>query len=296
MLLVTGTAEKVGQAVLAELSAKGVAVRVLAEDASLPGPVAANVEIVQADMADEHSLRQALAGVEAAFLAAPLSPRMAEFHSRFAAAAKAVGMPRIVQLSGVGADSGMCCARALRWWGQSETSTRGFPSVTHLRPTFQMQMLLKFYTPAGAQGVIAGPFRSGKWTFVDGRDVGAVAAAALMDPKYAGRALTITGSEELTYAEVAERLGKALDKQVKYVDITANEARGRLQMYGVPPVMIEALLELWDACASKLINVAPTDVVKEVTGREPRTLEAFARDYREQFFKAREAAPAAITA
>lgn len=285
MFLVTGATEKVGQAVLAELSAKAIPVRVLIEDSSQLGPVAANVEVIQADALDERSLKQALAGVEAAFLAAPLSPKMAEFHAKFAAAAKSVGMPRIVQLSGVGADSGMCCVRALRWWGQIETAISDFPSVTHLRPTFLMQMLLKFYSSVGPQGTIAGPFRSGKWTFVDGRDVGAVAAAALVDPKYAGRTLTVTGSEELTYTQVAERLSKILDKPVKYVDITANEARGRLQMYGAPPVMIEALLELWDACASKLVNVAPTDVVKELTGREPRSLEEFARDYREYFLK-----------
>lgn len=285
MFLVTGATEKVGQAVLAELSAKAVPVRVLVEDASQLGPVAANVEIIQAEVCDEHSLKQALAGVEAAFLAAPLGPKMTEFHARFAAAAKSVGMPRIVQLSGVGADAGMCCIRALRWWGQSETAVSGFPSVTHLRPTFLMQILLKFYSSVGPQGVIAGPFRSGKWSFVDGRDVGAVAAVALMNPEYAGRTLTVTGSEELTYAEVAERLSKVLDKPVKYVDITANEARGRLQTYGAPPVMIEAMLELWDACASRMINAAPTNVVKETTGREPRTLEQFARDYREHFLK-----------
>lgn len=285
MFLVTGATDKVGQAVLAELSAKAVPVRVLTDDSSQLGPVPANVEVIQADVCDEHSLKQALTGVEAAFLAAPLSPKMAEFHARFAAAAKSVGMPRIVQLSGVGANSGMCCVRALRWWGQLETAISGFPNVTHLRPTFLMQMLLKFYSSVGQQGLIAGPFRSGKWTFVDGRDVGAVAAVALMDPKYAGHTLTVTGSEELTYTEIAERLTKALDRPVKYVDITANEARGRLQMYGAPPVMIEALLELWDACASKLVNIAPTDVVKEVTGREPRTFEEFAKDYREHFIK-----------
>ena len=47
--------------------------------------------------------------------------------------------------------------------------------------------------------------------------------------------------------------------------------------------MIEAKLELWDACASNLINVAPNSVVKEVTGREPRSLEDFVRDYKDRF-------------
>jgi uncharacterized protein YbjT (DUF2867 family) len=283
MLLVTGATESIGQALLAELTDKAVAVRVLVSDPARVGPVAANIQVVQGDLSDDQAVKRALEGVEAAFLASSLCPQMAELHSRFVTAAKAAGVPRIVQLSGVGADSGMCCARALRWLGQIETSTRDFPGATRLRPSFLMQHLLKFYSTAGQQGVIAGPFRSTKWTFVDARDVAAVAAAALLDSKFAGQAYTVTGAESLTYLEVAERLGRVLDKPVRYVDITANEARGRLQAVGVPPVIIEATLELWDACASKLINVAPTAVVTEVTGREPRSFEQFAHDYRERF-------------
>ncbi len=66
-------------------------------------------------------------------------------------------------------------------------------------------------------------------------------------------------------------MSRILDKPVRYTDITANEARGWLQGKGLSPVMVEAKLELWDACASNLINAPPTQVVKEVTGREPRS-------------------------
>ena len=155
--------------------------------------------------------------------------------------------------------------------------------VTRLRPTIQMQMLLEFAPGIMQHGLIAGPFRSTQWTWVDARDVAAVGAAALRDPAHADQTYVITGSESLSYHQVAERLGAALGKSIRYTDITANEARGWLQAKGVPPVMIEAKLELWDACASNLINVAPTSVVKEVTGRDPRTLEDFARDYKESF-------------
>lgn len=283
MLLVTGATEEVGRAVLAELGGKSVDVRVLVSDASRLGPLPENIHVVQGDSTDDETLRRALQGVEAAFLASEMCPKMSEHHARFVAAAKAVGVPRIVQLSGVGADSGMCCARILRWLGQVESAAKGTASVTHLRPTFLMQHLFKFYSATGAQRVIAGPFRSGKWTLVDARDVGAVAATILLNPEFAGRSYTVTGGEALTYQEVAERLSRVLDKPVKYVDITANEARGRLQAAGAAPVMIEATLELWDACASKLINVEPTQAVKEVTGRAPRTFEEFAQDYRERF-------------
>jgi hypothetical protein len=79
---------------------------------------------------------------------------------------------------------------------------------------------------------------------------------------------------------------RVFGRPVRYTDITANEARGWLQGKGLSPVMIEAKLELWDACASNLINAPPTQVVKEVTGREPRTIDEFARDYKKQFLTA----------
>lgn len=284
MLLVTGATGNVGRAVLSELAGRQVPVRAFVRDPRKLGPVAENVEVVTGDIFDDESLRRAFDGVEAAFLASAWSPRMAELHLRCVMAAKAAGVSRIVQLSGVGASRELCCARALQWLGQVECATRSAGiQVTHLRPTFFMQNLLRFAPCIAQQGVIAGPFRSSEWTFVDARDVGAVGAQALLDPAHAGQAYVVTGNESITYQEVAERLGRVLGKPIRYQDITANEARGRLQATGASPVMIEATLELWDACASKLINVAPTTVVKDITGREPRSLEEFARDYKPMF-------------
>lgn len=284
MLLVTGATGNVGRAVLNELAGRSVPVRAFVRDPHKLSPVAENIEVVIGDIFDDESLRRAFEGVEAAFLASAWSPRMAELHLRCVMAAKAAGVSRIVQLSGVGASREICCARALQWLGQVESTTKAAGiQVTHLRPTFFMQNLLRFAPSIAEQGVIAGPFRSCKWTFVDARDVGAVGAHALLDPAHAGQAYVVTGNESLTYEEVAERLSKVLGKPVRYQDITANEARGRLQAMGESPVMVEATLELWDACASKLINVAPTTVVKDITGREPRSFEEFAREHKSMF-------------
>jgi uncharacterized protein YbjT (DUF2867 family) len=284
MFLVTGATGNVGRAVLNELAREPVPIRALVRDPSRLVIAARNVEVMGGDIHDEASLQRAFQGVEAAFLASAFSPRMAELHLKCVMAAKAAGVSRIVQLSGVGADKHVCCARALRWLGQIENATQEANiGVTHLRPTFFMQNLFKFASSIAQHGVIAGPFRSSKWTFVDARDVGAVGARAMLDPAHAGKAYTVTGNESLTYQEVAEKLSKVLGKPIRYTDITANEARGRLQASGASPVMIEATLELWDACASKLINVAPTNVIREFTGYEPRTLEEFVAEHRSIF-------------
>jgi uncharacterized protein YbjT (DUF2867 family) len=287
MYLVTDVTGSIGRAVVAELANQSVPVRYLNAVGSPPFLVdAANVEAVTVDSNDAASLDRVLEGVEAAFLATPVAPQMAEAHLRFIGAAKTAGVKRLVQLSGVGANAGMCCARVLRWFGQAEAKAEmSGLGLTRLRPTTLLQNLLEFAPSIAQQGLIAGPFRSTKWTWVDARDVGAVAATALKDDSHAGRTYTVTGRESLNYQETAERLSRVLGKPIRFTDITANEARGWLQAKGMSPIMIEAKLELWDACASNLINVAPTDIVKEVTGREPRSMEDFARDYKGQLLQ-----------
>ena len=296
MILVTDVTGHVSKAVVAELAQQSVSVRVLTPEgaaaaASMLDPgnaaypeLATHVEWIRGSACDMNVLATALNGVEGIFLASPLSPKMADEHLRVVTAAKSAGLKRIVQLSGVGADADMCCTRVLRWFGQAETSIESEAlSITRLRPTFLMQNLLEFTASIAEHGVIAGPFRSIKWTWVDARDVAEVAVAALTDSAHSGKTYTVTGSETLSYQEVADRLGRVLGKPIRYTDITANEARGWLQGRGVQPVMVEAKLELWDACASNLINVAPTDIVKEITGKAPRSIDAFARDYRSRF-------------
>jgi len=284
MILVTGATGNVGSAVLAELADKPVNVRAFVRDPARLTVRAPNIEVVQGDFASESDVRRALDGVDVAFLASNFSPSMVDLQSRFIALAKITHVRRLVHLSGVGANMQICCARALRWLGQLEaTAADSGMTVTNLRATFFMQNLLQFASTIKQQGIIAGPFRSGRWTFVDARDVGAVGAVALLNEQHDGKTYVVTGSEALSYQEVAERLSKKLDKSVRYLDITANEARGRLQATGSSPVMIEATLELWDACASNLINVAPTSVVRDLTGRAPRSLEDFVADHRSRF-------------
>jgi uncharacterized protein YbjT (DUF2867 family) len=284
MFLVTDATGHVGKAVIAELASHSVPFRVLVQPTAEPPQLPANAQAAPCNFNDEASVQRAVQGVEAIFLACPSMPQITESQLRLLRVAKAADVQRVVQLSGVGANAEMCCARMLRWYGEAENAIAATGlQVTRLRPTIQMQMLLEFAPGIAQHGQIAGPFRSTRWTWVDARDVAAVAVAALRDRAHAEKTYVITGAESLSYHEVAERLSAVLDKQIRYTDITANEARGWLQAKGVPPVMIEAKLELWDACASNLINVAPTSVVREVTGREPRSLEDFATDYKASF-------------
>ena len=285
MLLVTGATGKVGSAVLAELANRSHRVRALVRDPAKLTVKAPNIEVVSGDFADPSSLDVALVGVEAAFLASAFDPKMSELQMNFAEASKRAKIPRVVLLSGVGANARQCCVRTLRWHGQVESSLQAAGiETTSLRAAFFFQNLLKLGITK--DGIIAGPFRNIKWPWIDARDVGAVAAAALTDAKHIGQTYTLTAPDLLSYHEVAERLTAVLQTPIRYLDISANEARGRLRLEGGSPVLIEAKLELWDAFASGYIKVEPSQIVKEIVGREPRSLEDFARDYRSRFQRA----------
>ena len=224
MLLVTDVTGPVGKAVLAELANGPAAVRAMLQPGGELPVQAPNIQAMHVDPADDTSLQRAMQGVEAIFLSWQFSPLLAEAHMRIVSAAKAAGVRRLVQLSGVGADPNMCCARMLRWYGQAEVTVAAAGlDVTRLRPSMLMQNLLEFAPAITQQGVIAGPFRSTKWTWVDARDVGAVAAVALRDPVHSGRTYTVTGSESLSYAQIAEHMTRMFGKPVRYTDITANE-------------------------------------------------------------------------
>jgi uncharacterized protein YbjT (DUF2867 family) len=289
MLLVTGATGKVGSAVLAELanrsSNQSQRVRALVRDPGKLTVKAPNIEVVVGDFGDPASLDKALLGVDAAFLASAFDPKMTELQMNFVEAAKRAKLPRVVLLSGIGANARQCCVRTLRWHGQVETSLQAAGiQTTSLRAAFFFQNLLK--QGITKDGVIAGPFRNSKWPWIDARDVGAAAAATLTDTKHAGQTYTLTAPELLSYNEVADRLTAVLQTPIKYLDISANETRGRLRAEGGSPVLIEAKLELWDAFASGYIKVEPNQLIKEITGRDARTLEEFARDYRSRFLKA----------
>lgn len=287
MLLITGATGDVGRAVLTELADTPQRVRALVSDPQQLTMRAPNIEVAIGDLSDPSTLGAALEGVDAAFLASSFEPRMVDNQVRFVEKAKKAGLNHIVQLSGIGADSHRCCVRLFSWFGQVEDAIQASKlKHTRLRPTFYFQNLLSYADQVTSQGVIAGPFRQVPWTWVDARDVGAVAAITLTNAQYAGGAYTLTGPDLLTYVELAERMSRVIGKTIRYSDMSANEARGRMQAIGVPPVLIEAKLELWDAYASGFIYVEPTQIIKDLTGREPRNLDAFLREHREKFLRA----------
>lgn len=293
MILVTGATGKVGSAVVEQLAAKGKAVRVLARSpekarALLP----AGVEVARGDLKDASSLDAAFAGVDRLFLLAATDRQQVEMERNAIDAAGRAGVKHVVKLSVLGAHEQSPVVLA-RWHREVEKvlAASGIP-FTLLQPTFFMQNFLGSAGSIEAQGAIYAPVH-GRTSFVDARDIAAVAVAALTEEGHAGKTYVITGPEAITYDQAAEKISTAIGRPVSYVEVPAEAARSAMLESGIPDWYADDLIALFG-----IINAGwteeVTDSVRSVAKKEPITFDQFARDHARVF--AGSGAPAAAAA
>jgi uncharacterized protein YbjT (DUF2867 family) len=122
------------------------------------------------------------------------------------------------------------------------------------------------------------PQGNGKATWIDARDVGDVAAKVLTSPGHENKAYTLTGREVITTAEALAILSRIFGRQFSYVDVPEEAARHHLEGTGLPLWLVDGFLELSWLIKSGNSGEA-TGAVKQILGREPRTLEEWAKEY-----------------
>ena len=266
MILITGANGTVGNEVARQLVAAGVPFRAFvrseAKAKNLPAGIA---EIAIGDFAKPATLDAALQGVDRVFLASFDSPELPDLQGNFIDAAKRVGVRHIARLSAMGADP-EASTQLIQWHGLAERRLESSRlSFTHLRPNWFMQNFLLY----AIGGVIRLPVGDAKTSFVDVRDIAAVAVKTLVREGHEGKTYTLTGPQALTHNEVAAELSAATGKTVKY------EA--------VPPAKWaeswpESLVELYAVCAAGE-HAEVTPAVERVTGKPSCSFASFARDF-----------------
>jgi len=282
MILITGATGTNGREIVEQLSAKGVRARAMVhkrEDVTLPHP--RNVEFVNGDFDDTSSLDAALAGVERAFLLSPSAAEQVAREANFIRAAKRAGVRHVVKFSILGAapDSP---SRLMRRHGEAEKMLEDSGiAFTMLRPHYFMQNLLWYIADIKAQGVFYASLpETYRHSHVDARDNAAVAVAALTESGHESKIYHITGSEALTYREVADILSQAIGQTVRYDSSRAHYARF-LNTVGLDA---DEVLEL-DACVANGIGdgSAVTNTIFERTQQQPIRFMQFAHDYSQAF-------------
>ncbi|MEV7443891.1 NmrA family NAD(P)-binding protein [Streptomyces sp. NPDC091204] len=279
----TGTT---GNALLHSLLALGAPVRALTRTPHepIPGVTRAHrplLEVRYADARDPRSLRTAFEGANRLFLAMANGPAQVELETRVIDMAADTGVEHILKISAPAAEADSPVAVSRGHHAVEEHLRARGMEHTILYPYAFMQNLLRL-APAVAQGVILGAMGEAPCNYVDCRDIGDVAAAALTRPDIAGGAYVLTGPEAVSHPELARRIGAVTGRQVRYVDLAPDELRDHLvHRAHMPAWLADHVTEIQQLAVTR--PETPTDTVSRILGRPPRTLDAFLHENRDHF-------------
>jgi len=280
-ILVTGATGTIGRDVVKLLAEKGASVRAGVRDpVQARGQFDKEVEIAAFDFEDAASFDRALEGAGAVFLLPPIMPNQVEVSNSFVDAAVSAEVRRIVKLSVIDADIEPPYTFG-QWHSGAERHIRASGlAFTFLRPNSFMQNFMTYFPPRG--GVIALPWGAGKASFVDTRDIAAVAVDALTRDDHEGRTYTLTGPAALSIEDVVRALSDAAGTKITYLDAPESAARAGMLQAGLPPWQVHALMEL-NAINKQSRWEAVTRDVEKVIGKPPTDFAQFARDHAAKF-------------
>lgn len=277
-ILVTGATGNVGVEIVQLLRQQQQAVRaaVRSIDAA-PKSSGDGVQYVAFDFADPATFQPALDGVTKLFLMRP--PAIAntkKYIDPFIEAARQAGIQQIVLLSLLGAEKNPIVPHRKI---EKSILHSGIP-YTFLRPSFFMQNLSTTHcADIQKHKEIFVPAGNGKTSFIDVRDIAAVAAKTLIEPGHTNNAYPLTGNEALDYGEVAQILGASLERSIRYTNSSIPQFIKRFQLRGYPLSFILVMISIYTTARLGLAGTITPDT-ERLLGRPPITMRQFVQDYR----------------
>ncbi|MFC7459580.1 NAD(P)H-binding protein [Hydrogenophaga defluvii] len=269
--LVIGASGQIGSTLADLLAAQGQTVR------RATSRVATQAGEVTVNMDTGEGLAAALAGADQLFLMCP--PGFANQHELLIPAidaAKTAGLRKLLMLSAMGAnaDESIPLRRA-----ELHLERSGL-AWNVIRPNWFMQNFHTFWLEGiQSQGQIFLPVGDAKGSFIDTRDVAAVAAKLLSSDSFVNAAHDLTGNEAFDHHQVAAILSQAAGRPIGYTDIPEDAMRQGLLGAGLPADYAEFLLVILGAFKAGFAE-RTTDAVQRITGQAPIRLERYAQDFK----------------
>ena len=267
MIAITGATGALGSRVARLLADRGHPLRLLVRDAGRAPRVEAEVATIS-DYSDGEAARAGLGGCDTMLLvsARESADRIIE-HGSMIDAATAAGVGKIVYISFQSA-----APDATFTFARDHFHTEQLIAASGLRYVFLRDSLYQsgLVWMAGADGTIRGPAGNGAVAAVGHDDVAAVAARVLIDDRWDGRTLDVTGPAALTLTEVAAELTAVSGRKVRYQPESEEEAYASRAHYGAPPFEVKGWVTSYQAIgAGELATITRT--VEEITGQRPQS-------------------------
>jgi uncharacterized protein YbjT (DUF2867 family) len=161
------------------------------------------------------------------------------------------------------------------WLGEQALAWSGLPVVT-IRPTIFLESFLRLASQTVRdRGRIELPFGRGKTSPVAASDVARVVATVLVDPgPHLGRIYELTGPRSQDMNGVAREFSDALNREVTYSDVPAQDWERELKRAGLPDHLTKHLVTMGELHrAGRYDRLA--DGVEQVTGRPAMNVREF---------------------
>jgi uncharacterized protein YbjT (DUF2867 family) len=269
--LVIGANGTVGSELIRLLGAQGHQV-LSATSRPVSGPHQVHLDLVTGS-----GLKDAFAQVERAFLLSP--PGHVNQHELLKPAidqAAASGVRKVVLMTAMGANADE--AAPMR---KAEVHLQNSGVVYNIiRPNWFMQNFHTYWVRGILdQGKILLPVGQAKGSFIDARDIAAVAAELLTASGHDGKDFDLTGAEALDHDQVATILSRETGRAITFQDMGPEAMLASLISAGLPTSYAEFLVMILGYFKAGYAERV-TDSVRMITGKPPRGFAQYAADHR----------------
>jgi len=276
--LVLAASGRLGPSVVAALLADGEPVTAVARDeakaaAALPG----EAELAVGDLGDREWLKGRLDEADSLVLLTPHGPEMAQTQLAVLEDAASRGV-RVVKVSGTGSliapDGPDACRQ--HWLVEQEMARLGQPHVI-VRPNAFMQGLVAgVLMEARATGTVSDPVGGAGINAIGCRDIGDVIARCVADRDLDGQTMVLTGPRSVSYRELA-RIIAAAGIPATFKASSPDEIADRMRSRGLSEWEADHLREMLTRFGDGAADFT-TPTVRDVLGREPRSVETFIQE------------------
>jgi uncharacterized protein YbjT (DUF2867 family) len=254
MFVVTGATGNTGAVVAQQLLAAGRKVRVYVRDAAKASALAEQgAEVRVGDLDDERALSEAARGAEGVYVLAPPDPRSnayiaerEQLTGKIARALSRAEVKHVVLLSSIAAQLPSGTGPIVTVHNAEQQLRASGVPATFVRASYFMENWASVLPVAQRDGVLPAFFPADlRIAQVATRDIGAVAARALLDGPRGIRILELSGPRELSPADVARAAANVFGRPVSVAEAPLDAVVPTLTGFGISPNFAALFRELY---------------------------------------------------
>ncbi len=280
-ILITGATGTTSQYAIQHLVEKGIKVRAMVRsiDERSKELEDIGVDVVQGNFVDLDSLRSAMNGIKRAYFLYPFIDHLPKAAGYFAKAAKEQNVELVVSMSQMNVHEGTKSPASQNHLIAEDILDWANIGAVHIRPALFAWNYLGMAAPTViSEQKFYFPNPEARYSIIHPKDIGEVVAEILINEnleQHIGKKYDLSGNKIFSGREVADEIGNLLDQKIEYVPIPVDTWIDAMKnLPTVNDFLANHLKEFnKDIEAGKFDKI--TDVVKNLTGHEPRTFKQY---------------------